>query len=144
MAIAFYCEDDDPKLWHSGQAYYATIGYNSYQQQQPQQQQHQQQQQQSAAAVGQPSQLSETDGDSGTGVDENNNCVLHGADSTNANSNSNANSANQHTIAVDSNRQLMQVLHQVLYRFTSEGALSPAHTSCIFCNKIYYLFQLLY
>ncbi|XP_058815048.1 methylcytosine dioxygenase TET-like [Topomyia yanbarensis] len=140
MAIAFYCEDEDPKLWYSSPGYYATIGYNSYQHHQQQQQQ---QQQPPAAAIGQSSQLIESGGDPGTSVDENNNnCALHDSDGISG-GDSNGN-VNHTTAAVDSNRQLMQVLHQVLYRFTSEGALSPAHTSCIFCNKIYYLFQLLY
>ncbi|XP_055540531.1 uncharacterized protein LOC129727095 [Wyeomyia smithii] len=119
MAIAFYCEDEDPKLF---QGYYTAFGYSSYQQQQQQ-------------AHSQTTQLA-------VSVDENNsntgNCALH-------DHNNNVSSDSSSSVsAVDDGRQLMHILHQVLYRYTMEGALSPAHTSCAFCNKIYYLFQLLY
>lgn len=119
MAIAFYCEEEDPKV------YYDSFGYNSASGnfQQLQQSQH-------AAATASNQQAS--------GVDENNNSN---------NTGSNVNNCALHGSSPDivNNRQLMRVvLHQVLYRCTMEGALSPAHTSCVFCNKIYYLFQLLY
>lgn len=117
MAIAFYCEEEDPKV------YYDTYGLNSSYQMQ---QQSQQQAVATASATGSQQQQA---GTAASVVDENNNnCALHGSSDDAVN-----------------NRQLMRVvLHQVLYRCTMEGALSPAHTSCVFCNKIYYLFQLLY
>lgn len=118
MAIAFYCEEEeDPK------GYYDSYGYGY----QSQQSQH--------AATAPPATGSQQPvaQQAASGVDENNNnnCALHGSSPLPAD--------------VVNNRQLMRVvLHQVLYRCTMEGALSPAHTSCVFCNKIYYLFQLLY
>lgn len=134
MAIAFYCEDEDPKLF---QGYYTAFGYPSYQQQQQQLQQH------SVTII--DNQQSQTAGLT-TSVDENNNntdhCALHNEnDSNNVQTNGFSSGS---VSAVDSSRQLMHILHQVLYRYTMEGALGPAHTSCAFCNKIYYLFQLLY
>lgn len=121
MAIAFYCEEEDPKV------YYDSYGYNSSSGNfhQLQQSQH------AVAATGSHPQAG------ASGIDENNN--------NSSNSGSNNNCALHGSSDIVNNRQLMRVvLHQVLYRCTMEGALSPAHTSCVFCNKIYYLFQLLY
>ncbi|XP_055638527.1 uncharacterized protein LOC129776732 [Toxorhynchites rutilus septentrionalis] len=137
MAIAFYCEDDDPKVLHGSQSYYATYGYNSYQQQHHQAavvEHHPQQSQQHQAAS--------VDGNN-TISNSSSNCALHSSDTINTEGGSNS-GVSEVDATASSNRQLMQVLHQVLYRYTMEGALSPAHTSCVFCNKIYYLFQLLY
>uniref|UniRef100_A0A8D8GKY5 (northern house mosquito) hypothetical protein n=1 Tax=Culex pipiens TaxID=7175 RepID=A0A8D8GKY5_CULPI len=122
MAIAFYCEEEeDPK------GYYNSYGYGY--QLQSQQSQH------AATAPQATGSQQPVAQQAASGVDENNNnsnnCALHGSSPLPAD--------------VVNNRQLMRVvLHQVLYRCTMEGALSPAHTSCVFCNKIYYLFQLLY
>ncbi|XP_065074771.1 uncharacterized protein LOC135698641 [Ochlerotatus camptorhynchus] len=140
MAIAFYCEDEDPKMQYTGssQAYYAAAyGYHQHNHH------HHQQQAQHGVAVG-PQQHQHAGSGQGTVVDENNNnCALHGGDGGESGGSS---GEVQHGAATvhSSNRQLMRVLHQVLYRYTMEGVLGPDQTSCIFCNRIYYLFQLLY
>uniref|UniRef100_A0A1Q3G081 Uncharacterized protein n=1 Tax=Culex tarsalis TaxID=7177 RepID=A0A1Q3G081_CULTA len=132
MAIAFYSEEEDPK------GYYGSYGYggvNTAYQMQSQQSQHAATASAATTATGsqQPQQAVDQNNNNNTSSTDNNNnnCALHGSSSLPAD--------------VVNNRQLMRVvLHQVLYRCTMEGALSPAHTSCLFCNKIYYLFQLLY
>lgn len=130
MAIAFYSEEEDPKVYYGSHGYNASNGF------QLQQSQHAATASVPTSATGgsqQPQQAvggaSAVDKNS-SNINNNNNCALHGS-----------------SLPADvvNNRQLMRVvLHQVLYRCTMEGALSPAHTSCVFCNKIYYLFQLLY
>lgn len=146
MAIAFYCEDEDPKMMYNdgSQAYYAAAyGYHQYNH-------HHQQQSQHAVAVG-PQQSHHAGSSEEAVVDENNNnCALHGngdGDGGGGGGVSGSSGKVQHgaTASVHSSkRQLMRVLHQVLYRYTMEGVLGPDQSSCTFCNRIYYLFQLLY
>lgn len=128
MAIAFYCEDEDPKVMFGG-----SYGYH----QQSYQSQH-------SVAVGQQ----HAGTGEGTTDENNNNCALHGSNNGGGGDGESGVSGGEQqssaTMVNSSNRQLMRVLHQVLYRYTMEGVLSPAQTSCVFCNRLYYLFQLLY
>lgn len=134
MAIAFYCEDEDPKMLYNGssQAYYAAdYGFHQHQSQH-------------AVAVG-PQQQPHAGTGEGSVVDDqnNNNCALHGGNGSGGESGP-GETPNGVATVHSSNRRLMRVLHQVLYRYTMEGVLGPDQTSCVFCNRIYYLFQLLY